>query len=237
MASRPVIGITGRRKKGREVLGNLEILADFDADLYYADYANGVIEAGGLPVHIPIDVDPADLAGVLDGLLLPGGADIEPARYGADPETDDFPPEPGRDEQELRLLDSALDRGIPVLGICRGLQVVNVAMGGTLHQDVPPHAGFDRPTTTELHTVTFRPNSTLGRIYGAEHPVNSLHHQTVDRLGDNLVATAHSDDGSVEGLEHADLPVVAVQWHPEMLPTRPTDPAFAWLVETAAEPA
>lgn len=235
MGYRPLIGITGRRKKGCQIVDNLEVLADFDIDLYYADYANGVIEAGGLPVHLPQDADPSDLIGHLDGLILPGGADIDPALFGAEPETEDFPPEPARDEQEMALVDHALNRALPMLGICRGLQVINVHAGGTLNQDVPPHAGFDQATTTRWHTVTFEPDSVLGDIYGPERPVNSLHHQTVDRVGDGLRVSARAPDGSIEGLEHSDLPVIAVQWHPEMLETRPTDPAFAWLIEVARQ--
>lgn len=235
MATRPLIGITGRRKKGRHIVDNLEILAEFNVDLYYADYANGVLEAGGLPVHLPVDADPADLLNHLDGILLPGGADIDPGRYGAESETDDFPPEPTRDEQELALVSRAYELAVPVLGICRGLQVINVHAGGTLHQDVPPHAGFEQATTTEWHTVSFEPETTLGHIYGSGRPVNSLHHQTVDRVGDGLRVSARSPEGSIEGLEHHDLPIIAVQWHPEMLATRPTDPAFTWLVETARE--
>jgi len=233
MANKPLIGITGRRKKGRDIVGNLEVLSDFDVDLYYADYANGVLEAGGLPVHLPVDADPVDLLNHLDGLLLPGGADIDPGRYGAESETDDFPPEPARDEQELALVNQAYELAVPILGICRGLQIINVRAGGTLHQDVTPHAGFDHPTTTEWHTVTFESGSVLGGIYGTERPVNSLHHQTIDRIGDGLRVSARSPEGSIEGIEHTDLPIVAVQWHPEMLPTRPSDPLFTWLVEAA----
>ncbi|MBC8196054.1 MAG: gamma-glutamyl-gamma-aminobutyrate hydrolase family protein [Acidimicrobiia bacterium] len=235
MANRPLIGITGRRKKGRDIVDNLEVLSDFDVDLYYADYANGVLEAGGLPVHLPVDADPVDLLDHLDGLILPGGADIDPGRYGAESETDDFPPEPTRDEQELALVNRAYELTVPILGICRGLQIINVYAGGTLHQDVAPHAGFDQPTTTEWHTVTFESGSVLGGIYGAERPVNSLHHQTINRVGDGLRVSARSPEGSIEGIEHTDLPIVAVQWHPEMLPTRPSDPLFTWLVEAATE--
>ncbi|MBP68004.1 MAG: hypothetical protein CL435_05700 [Acidimicrobiaceae bacterium] len=235
MHRRPLIGITGRRKKGRHIVENLEVLADFNVDLYYADYANGVIEAGGLPVHLPIDADPVDLLEHLNGLLLPGGGDIDPGRYGAEVETNTFPPEPLRDEQELALVSCAYELALPILGICRGLQVINVHAGGTLHQDIPPHAGFEQVATTELHMVTFEPGTTLGDIYGSERSVNSLHHQTVDRVGDGLRVSAQSPEGSIEGLEHSDLPIIAVQWHPEMLATRSVDPAFSWLVETAAE--
>ena len=230
MPARPLIGITGRRKRGDQLVGNLDLLADFSIDLYYADYGRGVLEAGGLPIHIPLDVDPAELVPRLDGVLLTGGADVDPQRYGHESSTDAFPPEPLRDEHECAVLDAAYNDRIPVAGICRGLQIVNIHAGGTLHQDVPSHAGFDSPVTTEWHDVTFEDDTVLGGIYGPYLRVNSLHHQTVDEVGRDLRATARSGDDSVEGLEHENLPMVAVQWHPEMLPTRADDPLFARLV-------
>jgi putative glutamine amidotransferase len=229
---RPLIGLTGRRKKAGHVIGTPKILADLDGDWFYADYARGVLEAGGLPVHLPLDADPEMFVGRLDGILLSGGADIGPDRYGMAPETEDFPPEPQRDEFELRLLAGAAEEGIPVLGICRGLQMVNVFAGGTLHQHIPEHAKFDLPTATLSHPVEFTEGSTLAGLYGTSLKVNSLHHQTVDRVGDKLKVTASAHD-TVEGLEHESLPILAVQWHPEMLPTRKKDPIFSWLVTQA----
>lgn len=230
---RPLIGLTGRRKKADRLAGNPEILGDLDFDMYYADYARAVLAAGGLPVHLPIDVDPADMAGHLDAVLLSGGADIEPDRYGAtsDPETEAGEDE--RDRFELSLLDAATERGLPTLGICRGIQVVNVHAGGTLHQHVPVHAAFNSPVTTLAHEVTMEADSVLGALYGERRPVNSLHHQTVAELGAGLRVTALADDGTVEGLEHESLPIVAVQWHPEMMTTASEDPIFGWLVDAA----
>ena len=230
---RPLIGLSGRRKKGNQLVGNLASLADFDVDVYYSDYARAVLAAGGMPFHLPIDVEPADVAEHLDGLLLSGGADIAPDRYGAKAETDLYPPELDRDAFELAMLDQAVARKLPTLGICRGLQMINVHAGGSLHQHVPEHAAFDQSTTHLHHEVTIEAESALGAMYGETRAVNSLHHQTVDQLGDGLRITARDGDGSVEGLEHADLPIVAVQWHPEMLPTAPTDPVFGWLVAAA----
>ena len=233
MSRRPLIGLTGRRKKGDQLVGNLAVMADLDVDVYYADYARAVIEAGGLALHLPLEVDPVEVVGQLDGLLLSGGADIGPGHYEAAPETDDYPPEPARDEFELALLGAAIELALPTLGICRGLQMLNVHAGGSLHQHVPEHAGFDHAPSTEWHRVSMEPDSALGSLYGETLDVNSLHHQTVDRVGANLWVTARSDDGTVEGLEHAQVPVVAVQWHPEMMTTRATDPIFSWLVDTA----
>ncbi len=230
----PLIGLTGRRKTADQIVGTPEVLHHLEGDWFYADYARGVLAAGGLPVHLPLDADPAAYAGRLDGVLLTGGADLAPSMYDAAPETDAFPPEPERDRFEADLFHAASDARLPVLGICRGLQMVNVACGGSLHQDIPVHAGFDVAPTTLLHSVDVEAGSTLAGIYGERLEVNSLHHQTVDRLGDSLTVTARADDGTVEGLEHTDLPIVAVQWHPEMLTTRDSDPIFRWLVDTAS---
>jgi len=235
MISRPLIGLTGRRKIGSDIIGMLAPLADKQLDIYFSDYAHSVIAAGGLPVYLPSDVDPIQVVDRLDGILLTGGADIGPARYGAESETDLYPPEPERDEFEFGLLGEASSRGVPVLGICRGHQLINVHAGGTLHQDVPLHAVIDKPPTTETHEITFEAGSTLGDIYGASTWVNSLHHQTIDALGPGLLATARAEDGVVEGIEHPGLPIVSVQWHPEMMASRDSDPIFAWLVDAAAE--
>lgn len=229
----PLIGLPGRRKTGHDIVGFSETLLDRELDLYFADYARGVIEAGGLPVHLPVDADPAALTERLDAIVLPGGADIDPSRYGEAAETDRFPPEPIRDAFELTLLDAALQRELPVLGICRGLQLINIAAGGSLHQDVPPHARFEDPPDLLAHGVTTTPGSILHELYGTQVEVNSLHHQTVDELGAHLQVTAVAEDGTIEGLESTNGRVLAVQWHPEMMTTRATDPVFAWIVAAA----
>ena len=171
MSTRPLIGLTGRRKRGDQIVGNLPVLSEFPIDMYYANYAQAVTDAGGLPMHIPVDVDPTDVVEHLDGLLLTGGADVGPERYGHASETDLYPPEAERDDLELGLLDIAAERELPVLGICRGFQLINVQAGGTLHQHVPEHAGFETPTDHLLHEVAFEPDSvsythlTLPTIY------------------------------------------------------------------------
>lgn len=230
---RPLIGLTGRRKTAGQLVGTPEVLHDLDGDWFYADYARGVLEAGGLPVNLPLDADPSLYLDRLDGILLSGGADIGAEHYGSETGEADDPVEPQRDDFELALFAGARERELPTLGICRGLQLINVGSGGTLHQHVPEHAGFTRPPATLLHDIELRADSVLGGLYGQSHQVNSLHHQTVDAVGDGLRVTA-SHDGSVEGLEHESLPIVAVQWHPEMLPTRSQDPIFGWLIEAAS---
>ncbi len=231
----PLIGMPGRRKKSAAVDGLHGAMDAIDVDLFMTDYGRGVIQAGGIPVYVPFGVDPGDIMGRLDGFVLPGGADIAPSYYGHESETDRFPPEPIRDSFELALMEAAVTSATPVLGICRGLQLVNIHAGGTLHQDVPDHACFDLDPAAEVHNVSFEPSSTLGQLYGPTRKVNSLHHQTVDQVGDGYRATAHSDDGAVEGLEHIELPIISVQWHPEMMTSRANDPAFSWIVERAGQ--
>ena len=177
MASAPLIGISGRTKTGDQINVKPANLRELQVDLYFSGYARGVLAAGGLPVFLPSDADPADYMGRLDGLLLTGGADIDPARYGQTPSADLFTPEPARDAYELALLDGAADARMPVLGICRGVQVLNVHGGGTLHQHVAPHACFDRPPNALAHRVDLTAGSLVASIYGPSVHVNSLHHQ------------------------------------------------------------
>ncbi len=164
--------------------------------------------------------NPDSLAGV-EGLLLTGGTDVDPSLYGEarHPETQD--PDHARDTLELHLLREALETGKPLLAICRGLQVFNVASGGTLIQHLDD-GGKPRMRTSggsaDIHTVTVKPQTKLADIGGeGVHPVNSRHHQAAGRIADGLVVSAISpDDGVVEGLEKPDHPfAVAVQWHPE----------------------
>jgi putative glutamine amidotransferase len=232
-APRPLIGLTGRRKRGAEVAGFPASFADVAMDVYVIDYARAITAAGGLPVHLPQHVDPREYAGRLDGVLLSGGADVDPARYGAAVDAASGSVEPQRDVAELGLIDLAVDDDLPVLGICRGLQLLNVWAGGTLHQDVPGHARYDLAPGAESDTVVVEPDSLLGELSGAGLRVNSLHHQTVDRVAAGWTVTARAADGTVEALEWPGHDVIAVQWHPELLPGAATDPLFAWLVDRA----
>ena len=232
--NKPLIGLSGRRKQGRDIAGMPATFGGVDADLYFADYSRGIIDAGGLPVNLPIDLDPREVISRLDGVLLTGGTDVDPTLYGAEAGPELLAPEPERDRLELALFEIAVDRDIPVLGICRGLQVINVFHGGSLNQHVAAHVRYDRPVDAEEHMVEFKEGSVLHGLYGNSRKVNTLHHQTVDRPGDDLVVTAVSDDGEVEGLEHQDAAVLAVQWHPELMTSRSDEPVFRWLVESSA---
>ncbi|HCB34057.1 MAG TPA: hypothetical protein DEP69_02465, partial [Acidimicrobiaceae bacterium] len=201
LIGRPLIGLTGRRIEGRDVAGFPKPLQACRLDSFITDYASAVAAAGGVPVLLTPEADVEPLLDRLDGLLLSGGADIDPARYGAAVDPDCGTVEPERDRFELALAAGAREVGLPVLAICRGLQLVNVDAGGTLLQHVPEHVAGDRPPSAEAHEIKLEPGTRLADIYdGAEHRrVNSLHHQVADRIGDDLVVSARSDDGRIEG--------------------------------------
>lgn len=231
---KPLIGLVGRRFAGRHIAGNLGVLAPCPIDVYYAEYGQAISEAGGLPVWIPVDSDPVEIVERLDAIVMTGGTDIEPARYGQAKHEAVLETSPQRDESELATLDAALARRLPTLGICRGLQIINVHAGGTLHQHQPEHAFTDGPGDALTHSVSFVEGSVLAECYGQTHMVNSLHHQQAAKVGAGLRVTGTAPDGAIEAIEHEELPIVAVQWHPEMLSdTRPTDPLFDWLVSRA----
>jgi gamma-glutamyl-gamma-aminobutyrate hydrolase PuuD len=174
--------------------------------------------AGLEPVAITPDSSP--LTQDIDGLLLTGGSDIEPARYGQVRGPHTGKPDPGRDELELNLLKNALDTDLPVLAICRGMQLFNVFHGGTLIQHlvaVERHDVRSKPAHDEVHSVRICPRTTGASIFGAgDYGVNSRHHQGVDQVGEGLVVSGISDDALVEAIERPDRRfAVAVQWHPE----------------------
>jgi putative glutamine amidotransferase len=191
-----------------------------------AEYVRSVERAGAVPVLLP-PLPPADVPALLDrldGVLLSGGGDVDPALYGQEPHPRLGRVNRGRDDFESALVREALARDLPVLAICRGQQVLNVAAGGTLVQDIPSlvegHAKHDGkgPRWQRSHGVEVAAPSRLREILAQDAVrVNSIHHQAVDRVGDGLVVTARcTEDGVVEGLERpASRFVVAVQWHPE----------------------
>jgi putative glutamine amidotransferase len=201
-------------------------------------YVDAVARAGGVPVVLPV-LAPELAATVLDrvdGLLLPGGGDVEPARYGEEPAPETGAPDPERDAWDLACAGAALARGLPVLAICRGAQVLNVALGGDLVQHVDGHACSAR-YSEHVHGVRLAPGSRLAAVLeGHEVGTNSLHHQAVGRPGAGVRAVAWSEDGTVEGFEVEGHPaVIAVQWHPELLPDEPRQQLlFADLVRSAA---
>ncbi len=188
----------------------------------YGNYIKRVEEAGAVPVIAGPDCDTEALLDSVDALLVTGGTDVDPARYGEAPVPELLTPDAARDESELALLRSALRYDKPVLAICRGHQVLNVAFGGRLQQHIPGdahRAATEPPFESRFHDVTIEDGSMLAELLGAgSRRVNSRHHQAVrsDMIGDGLLSSATSPDGFVEGLESPNHRfVVGVQWHPE----------------------
>lgn len=191
-------------------------------------YIQSVLKAGGAPVIIPALTDGATLRSIvanLDGLILTGGADINPLWYGEQPVEQLQEVDPVRDQYELKLLKLATDRNIPVLGICRGEQLINVAFGGTLYQDIPSQREShikhvqSLPDHTPSHLLTVAAGSQLEQITGRQQLMaNSVHHQAVKEVAPGFKATAFTSDSIVEAIEAwPDRPIMGVQWHPEGL--------------------
>jgi len=165
---------------------------------------------------LPLSTRAADYAQALDGLVLQGGADISPLAYGEEPLKPEWAGDPMRDGYEIELVRAFTAAGKPVLGICRGAQLINVALGGSLHQDVPAHRSDDYDQ--HAHEVRLEPGSGLARLYGETGPrrVVSIHHQAIKRLAPGLKVEARADDGVIEAVRGTSAGYVcAVQWHPE----------------------
>lgn len=242
----------------RPLIGVSASLHDF-GDYGGVGVQRPLLLAGAVPLtlpQLPEAIEPA--LEQLDGILLAPGRDIEPSRYGQKAHPLLAATEPQRDAFELELVHAALRRELPVLGMCRGCQVLNVALGGTLHQDVslftdehPTDPGWEQWRAVEAssltgsalpphprHRIDVAPGSLLGRALGATSiEVNSFHHQGIERVGDGLVVTAFSDDGLPEAIELPDRPVLAVQWElqEEWRMNRRFLRVFEWFVEAAAE--
>ena len=221
---RPLVGINAWRRRLDTYLGPelLQTLSTY--------YSNSIIDAGMTPVMFPNGQDPAEasrLVGLVEGLVLSGGDDIDPASYGAenqaskgnDPAVDDF---------EVALIRAAREQGKPVLAICRGLQILNVALGGTIDQEITAAGTPHEPITassdpdevnSRRHVVTFEEGSLISEVYGAtEAKVNTLHHQGIASLGEGLVIEGRSDDGVIEAARcQGDWWALGVQWHPERM--------------------
>jgi putative glutamine amidotransferase len=213
--SRPVVGITTYVQPARWAAWELE------AALIPFAYVQAVERAGARPLLVPPSDDGVEeTLDALDGLLFSGGNDLDPETYGADahPATSGLHPE--RDRAELALLEAALERDMPVLAVCRGLQVLNVARGGDLVQHLPEVVGDERhrevPGVFSEHPVRIEDGSKLGGLLGDRAPVMSSHHQGVGTIGRGLREVAWADDGTVEGLEDPERRfALGVLWHPE----------------------
>ncbi len=217
----PIIGITTTRKETGE---NTRISCQ-------ENYIRAILAAGGVPILIPLGLEnyqQENLIDHLDGIMLTGGGDIQLKYFNGPSHPTVSGIIPDRDEIEISLANLAIENKIPLLGICRGVQVLNVALGGTLYTDIPSQFGStinhntkdDNPWPTIAHTVKIEQGSLLQKIIKhAEIGVNSRHHQAVLIPGHDAVPTAFAPDGLIEAIEVKDLPFcVGVQWHPEGLP-------------------
>jgi putative glutamine amidotransferase len=212
----PVIGITAHR-----------LVVETQRTGVGQAYVDAVIAAGGAPLVIPLGAEGDTLLrlySLLDGLLLPGGDDVDPSRYGQEAHEKLGAVDPGRDELELTLAQWALRDNLPVFGICRGVQVLAVAGGGTLYQHVPeqvrsslPHDVRENGRDHLCHVVAILPDTVLAQALGpGNRRVNSLHHQSVRRPPEGFVVSARADDNVIEAIEAPHRPfTLGVQWHPE----------------------
>ena len=213
---RPRIGVTTYLEPARYGVWSQE------AALLPRAYVDVVARVGGWPLLLPpVDGLEADVVGALDGLVLSGGGDVTPSRYGAAPHPLTGRTSAVRDAAEEALLRAALARDVPVLGVCRGMQVLNVALGGTLVQHLPEVVGHDGhrpgPATFGRTRVRLDADSLVGRLLGDDVDVGCSHHQAVDVLSPELVAVGRAEDGTVEAVElRGPRFAVGVQWHPEV---------------------
>lgn len=241
MADFPLIGISGSLEK------------DESKQFLVRDYNTAILAAGGIPVLLSLDMNQAQLAACLaplSGLLLAGGNDVAPSLFGETPVQALGEVNPLRDSFEMRLLNAAFPLRMPVLGICRGMQVMNVMMGGSLYQDIPsqhrtpdghsPMAHSQTcPAQYDSHGVSIQAQTRLEAILGTRRlPVNSFHHQAVKAVAPPLRCCAVSDDGIIEAVESAEHPFfLGVQWHPERMARTDAHAAalFSALVEASRQ--
>jgi putative glutamine amidotransferase len=237
MASRPVIGVTTSITVGKAPEGAYVNSA----------YLGSVQQAGGVPLPLPPQLSGTALESLMsrvDGLLLTGGGDVDPALFGEAPHPTVHEVAPARDSLEMSAIRLGLERSLPILAICRGIQVLNVALGGSLYQDVGSDPGTQlrhsqgEPRDHPTHKVKLVPGSRLARVLGADEvEVNSMHHQAVKDVAPGLVAVGWAPDQVIEAVESEDAArfVLAVQWHPEELVghSEPARRLFAGFVDAA----
>ena len=198
-----------------------------------------IADAGGVPVFADHHADPIALAERVDAVVINGGGDVAPERYGAAAHARTCDVEEQRDEFEIELVRAAARYGMPVLGICRGIQLVNVALGGTLVQHVPDAVGEEHMRRDvwdrRVHDVDLHAGSLLAELYGRDRlGVNTLHHQAVDRPAPGLRIAAWAPDGTIEGVEAPEGAIIGIQWHPELMARPAADEhavLFRWLLD------
>jgi putative glutamine amidotransferase len=241
---KPLIGISPSPVENEMAHGQFRQYAVSDT------YTRAVLAAGGIPVILPPHVESIDdLLDSLDGIIFSGGGDIEPSHWGEDPHPEAYGFDKERDDFELQAIPKVVERDLPMLGICRGIQTVNVALGGSIVQDIPdqlPGANQHRQhidgkmRDALSHSVAIKEgDNLLYRINGGtEMETNSFHHQALNRIGDGLEVVATSPDGVVEAVWNPDMTFgLAVQWHPEMLAADHPEHAaiFQAFVQAAAD--
>ncbi|MGL4510465.1 gamma-glutamyl-gamma-aminobutyrate hydrolase family protein [Cetobacterium sp.] len=220
---KPIIGITSSHEKENG-------LRNYHRTTVSIDYTKGVIAGGGIPIIIPttgdIEIIKEQLK-LIDGLVLSGGPDINPIYYGEDFKEKIGVISPERDDNEIKILNEFLKTEKPILGICRGHQLLNIYFGGTLYQDLSYFEGEilkhrqDLYPELEVHNVTIEKNSILEKLYGSSVRTNSFHHQAIKGLGKGFKIIAKSNDGIVEAIEKIDHKFcLGIQWHPEMMVAR-----------------
>lgn len=236
---RPAIGITTRAIPPSALGAVPPGVADVPLYGVFSEYCESVDDAGGLALMLSRSSDPASIVTRVDGLILSGGEDVEPQRYGSEPDPA-IRYDPERDEFELALASAALEAGVPILAICRGCQLLNVAIGGTLVPELPTasidHSWTELHRSERRHGIAVVPGTLLASVLASElrdhrTSVNSYHHQAIAEPGRGAAVTATAPDGTIEALELPGRDVLGVQWHPEM--HAGTDPVFTWLVGAA----
>jgi len=229
----PLIGIPASRDVGNERL------------FVNGDYTAAIVDAGGVPVILPPVVDARSVelqVRMVQGLLLIGGYDVDPALYGQEPLPQLGPVFPERDAYEIAAISAAADQGKPILAICRGIQVVNVAFGGTLYQDLSQLPGpilqhnqkSDRAVPG--HSVEIQMETMLSRIFGTvKIRTNSFHHQAIMDVAPGFIISGQTSDGIIEGIENKDATILGVQWHPEMMYEKHPimRRLFSWFIDAA----
>ena len=174
------------------------------------------VTATGMEPVVSLDIPDAETLSQYDGLILPGGADVDPARYGQ-PVNGSKGINPELDEKQFAILDAFAKAGKPILGICKGHQVINVHFGGSLIQHIPQFGRHQWVTEDKVHPTTAVEGSWLAQLYGTSFPTNSAHHQAVDQVAPGFQVIQMSDDGVVEAIAHPERPILSLQWHPERM--------------------
>lgn len=221
--TKPVIGITS----DTDFLERTDEYMGLEINFSQKVFSDAIFDAGGIPYMIPMNAGDyaEDIMSVIDGLILIGGHDVSPLVYGQEPRKKIGTIKPDRDTNDSKLFKAAVENGKPVLGVCRGLQLINALMGGTLYQDLSEYEGIEIQHNQKAkpeyptHSIKVAEASYMANLVDNMSLINSVHHQMVDELAEDLKASAWSQDGVIEGFESTEeIPlIIGVQWHPEVL--------------------